>query len=116
MAFLWDEAVSFALTLPGTAMEKFYNDIVPKVRGKAFISRSREPGSFAVLRGNVEAVHMLEEIDPETFWQSDHYKGWPWVLVREANAEPEMIRGLIEAAWEMRASKAQRAERDAAGE
>lgn len=113
MSLSWDQAVAFALSLPGTEMAKFYNDVVPKVRGKAFISRSREEGSFAIACGNLDKVEMLKELDGSVFWQSAHYEGWPWILVREATADPDMAHPLIESAWEMYASKAQRAERDA---
>ncbi|WP_336960030.1 MmcQ/YjbR family DNA-binding protein [Sphingobium aquiterrae] len=110
----WAEAVAFALTLPGTAMEKFYDAVVPKVRGKAFISRSHEPGSFTICCDSAEKVALLQEIDPDTFWQSPHYQGTRWILAREGHGDDEMLRGLIESAWAARASKAQRAERDAA--
>ena len=113
MAFSWEEAVAFALTLPGAAMEKFYSDIVPKVNGKAFLSRSHEAGSFTILRPDPDSIDMLRDLDPDVFWQSPHYQGTKWILVREATAERDMIEGLIETAWAIRASKAQRAERDA---
>jgi hypothetical protein len=110
---MWEQAVAFALTLPGTAMERFYGSMVPKVRGKAFISRSHEPGSFTICCDSVEKIELLKEIDPDSFWQTPHYQGTRWVLVREGRGDTEMLRGLIESAWEARASRAQRAERAA---
>jgi len=113
MAVSWNEVVAFALTLPGTELASFYGDMVPKVRGKAFVSRGREPDSFA-LRVPLDEVEMLKEIDPACFWQTPHYEGWPCVLARFATADRERILALVERAWAARASKAQCAERAAA--
>ena len=110
MAMTWDEAVAFALTLPGAELVSFYGTPTPKVRGKAFVSRSHEPGSFAV-RATLDEVEMLMETDPGCFWQSPHYVGYPMVLVREDVADRERIEALIERAWERCAGKAQLAER-----
>ena len=112
MAFSWEEANAFALTLPGVALSPYYGIPSPKVRGKAFVYRSHEPGSFGIAVP-LDEIGMLKETDPATFWQSPHYEGWPAVLVREAAAEDrERIVALIERAWSARASQAQRAERE----
>ncbi len=110
MAMTWDEAVAFALTLPGAELLSSYGQPAVKVRGKGFLGLSREPGSFGV-RATLDEVEILKESDPACFWQSPHYEGWPAVLVREEAADPERIEALIERAWASRASKAQRAER-----
>ena len=34
---------------------------------------------------------MLKETDPDTFWQTPHYEGWPGVLVRYGSADPERV-------------------------
>ncbi len=112
MAMTWDEAVAFALTLPGAELSTSYGMAGVKVRGKGILGVGREPGSFGV-RATLEEVEMLKETDPATFWQSPHYEGWPTVLVREDAADPERIEALIERAWWARASKAQRAARQA---
>jgi hypothetical protein len=44
----WDDVVTFALSLPDTALASFYGQSAPKVNGKAFVSQGREPGSFHV--------------------------------------------------------------------
>ena len=112
MAYTWEEAKTFALTLPGVELSPHYGTPSPKVRGKAFAYRSHEPGSFGIAVP-LDEIEMLKETDPGTFWQSPHYEGWPAVLVREAAADDRVrIEALIERAWAARASKAQRAERE----
>jgi len=110
MGISWDAVVAFALTLPGVELSPHYGTPAPKVRGKAFAYRSREPGSFAIA-ATLDEVDLLKEMDPATFWQSPHFEGWPAILVREDAADAERIEALIERAWERRASKTQREER-----
>jgi len=110
----WDEAVAFALTLPGAELSTSYGKPSIKVRGRGILGIGREPGSFGV-SAPLDEIEMLKETDPACFWQSPHYEGWAAVLVREAAADPERVERLIERAWFARASKAQRLERAAAG-
>lgn len=112
MAFSWEEAKAFALTLPGVELAPHYGTPSPKVRGKAFAYRSQEAGSFGIA-ASLDEVEMLKETDPATFWQSPHYEGWPAILVREDAADDRgRVAALIERAWAARASKAQRVERE----
>jgi hypothetical protein len=55
--------------------------------GKAFVYAGREEGSFAVA-SPLQEKEVLIETDPDTFWESDHYRGWPAVLVRFGGPEP----------------------------
>lgn len=106
----WDDVVAFALGLPGTERLPFYRHEAVKVRGKAFVSPGRETGSFHVATPHEEKAVLLET-DPDSFWQTPHYEGWPGVLVRYGAADRDCIARVIERAWWDRASKQQRAER-----
>ena len=105
----WDEVVAFALALPETELSTSYGRPAVKVRGKAFAYPGREPGSFAVATPMGEK-ELLMETEPDTFWETPHYRGWPAVLVRYGSASRERIETVIERAWWDRASKAQRAQ------
>jgi len=61
-----------------------------------------------VLSAGLDAVEMLMATDPDCFYQTPHYAGWPAVLVRLAAADPDRIALLVERAWAGRASAAQR--------
>ena len=106
----WDEVVAFALGLPDTELSTSYGKPAVKVRGKAFVYPGREAGSFAIA-SPLEEKELLMETEPETFWETAHYRGWPAVLVRYGSADRERVETAIERAWWDRASKAQRAER-----
>ena len=110
MSMTWDEAVAFALTLPGAELATSYGKPAVKVRGKGIMGVGREAGSFGV-SATLDEVEVLKETDPDCFWQSPHYEGWPAILVREEAADRERVAALIERAWFHRASKTQRAMR-----
>ena len=105
----WDEVVAFALALPEAELSTSYGKPAVKVRGKAFVYPGREEGSFAVASPLDEKM-LLMETEPDTFWESAHYRGWPAVLVRYGSASRERIERVIERAWWDRASKTLRAQ------
>jgi hypothetical protein len=103
----WAEVSAFALSLPDTEMSMSYGRPAVKVHGKAFVFPGREAGSFAV-ESPLDDKEMLMLTDPETFWETPHYSGWPAVLVRFGSPDRERIELVIQRAWWDRASKAQR--------
>jgi|SRR5439155_20029967 len=103
----WQDVVAFALGLPETELATSYGKEAVKVRGKTFLFMGREPGSFGVI-APVPEKELLMETDPDTFWETDHYRGWPGVLVRYGSPERERIEMVIARAWWDKASKAQR--------
>lgn len=104
----WDEVAAFGLSLPDTELSTSYGRPAVKVRGKAFLYPGREQGSFCIA-APLDEKELLMETEPETFWESAHYAGWPAVLVRYGSASRERIENVVVRAWWDRASKAQRA-------
>lgn len=75
-----------------------------KVRGKLF-ARLKEDGETLVLRTDAfERTHLMHE-DPEAFFITDHYREYPWVLVRIGAVSKEQLRALLEGAWRRVAPK-----------
>lgn len=103
----WDEAVAFALGLADTELSTSYGAPAVKVNGKAFLYPGREKGSFAIATP-VPEKELLMETEPEVFWETAHYRGWPAVLVRYGSASRERIEAVITRAWWDRLKKAQR--------
>jgi hypothetical protein len=103
----WEDVVAFASALPETELSTSYGKPSVKLRGRAFLYPGREQGSFAVASPLPEK-EVLIETDPGTFWESDHYRGWPAVLVRYGSPARERIETVIARAWWDRASKTQR--------
>lgn len=102
----WDEVAAFALALPGTEAAPYFGGPAIKVaaNGRAFLSMGREPDSF-VLMIDGDSKLLLLETDPETFWQTPHYEGWPALLVRYASDDPERVATQIERARDQAAAK-----------
>jgi hypothetical protein len=100
----WDKAAAFALGLPGTKLTTGWMDaVVLESNGRAVVFAGREAGtSFAVMI-DLGTVDMLKETEPETYWQSRHYEGYPAVLVRYDSPDPERVRRVIEQAYEQAA-------------
>jgi len=105
----WDSVMAFALALPGCEESTSYGKPAVRVRGKAFVYPGRERGSFAVA-SPLEEKEFLMETDPDTFWETDHYRGWPAVLVRFDSSDRERIEMVVRRAWWDRLSKAQQKE------
>jgi hypothetical protein len=104
----WGDVVAFACTLPGVETGTTYGRPAVKLRGKMLAATTApDPGSF-VLHTALDEKEVLIATDPETFWESDHYRGWPAVLVRYAAPDADRVRTVIARAWWDRASVAQR--------
>ncbi len=91
----YDDIIAFALTLLDTVLENHYGTPSVKTNGRPLVGVGREPGSF-VLRIDLDTVEMLKETDPDTYWQTPHYVGWPGVLVKFDTADPERVFAMIE--------------------
>ena len=103
----WEEVAEFALSLPDTELATSYGKPAVKLRDKAFLFPGRERGSFAVMC-KLDEKELLMETEPETFWETPHYSGWPAVLVRYDSSERDRIELVIRRAWWDRASRDQR--------
>jgi hypothetical protein len=92
----WEEAVAFALALPGADLSTSYGKPAVKVNGRAFLFTGREDKTSFGVAIDLDTVELLKETDPETFWQTPHYEGWPGILVRYGSRDPERVREIIE--------------------
>lgn len=103
----WDEAVAFALTLPGTELGKSYGKPAVKVaaNGRAFLFPGHEAGTSFAVAMDLDTIEILKETDPATFWQSPHYVGWEGVLIRYEGRDEERVRDVIERSREFVAAK-----------
>ncbi len=101
----WDGLVAFALGLADTHVAPFYGKPAVKIvtNDRAFLSGSREPDSF-VLQIDRDTKAMLIETDPDTFWETPHYHGWPGLLVRYDSADPDRVKAMIERARDQAAA------------
>jgi hypothetical protein len=81
----WADVVAMGALLPGVETGTSYGRPALKVRGNAIAVTGKEPDHF-VLMVAVDELDVLIETEPQVFFQTDHYKGWPAVLARYATA------------------------------
>src|SRR5438067_3646753 len=103
----FDEAITFALTLPGTLLSTSYGKPAVKVasNGRAFLYTSHEADTSFGVAIDLDTIEILKATDPESFWQTPHYESWPGVLIRYDSKDEERVREVIERAREWAAAK-----------
>jgi len=101
----WEEAVAYALTLPGAELSTSYGKPAVKVNGRAFLYTGHEQATSFGIAIDLDTIEILKETDPDTFWQSPHYEGWPAVLVRFDSPNPERVCELVRRSRDWTAAK-----------
>lgn len=104
MSLTFAHVRDMALALPGIEESTSYGTPSLKL-GKKMLARLKEDGETLVLRIGFDERDMLMEAEPEAFFTTDHYRGYPSVLVRLAKVHPPTLRRLLEQAWREAASK-----------
>ncbi len=106
----WDHVVAIGLALPGVVLGTSYGKPALLLRGKMLAATTAPDRASFVLHVALIEKEVLIETDPVTFWETDHYRGWPAVLVRYGTAADADARValLLERAWWDRASASQR--------
>ncbi|MGA2740473.1 MAG: MmcQ/YjbR family DNA-binding protein [Bryobacteraceae bacterium] len=94
-------ALSFANVEEGTS----YGTAAFKVRGKLFV-RLREDGDSLVVGTTFEEREEMIAAEPETYYITDHYLKYPWILVRLSRVHADALRDLLGRAWRLAGAKA----------
>ncbi len=101
----WEDVVAIGSRFPGLEPSTSYGTPSLKVRGK-FVCRLRTNPDALVIRvvdmGEREA---LLQGEPEAFFSTPHYDGYPAVLVKLERVDPIELAELIEDAWRLQAPK-----------
>jgi hypothetical protein len=102
-----------ALALPGVEEGPSYGTPGFRVRGK-FLARLWEDGETLVVKCGDNERDFRIQAAPGTFFITDHYRGYPTVLIRLARVRPADLREVLEEAWRRNAPKRLVAEYDGA--
>lgn len=65
-----------------------------KVAGK-LIARLKEDGESLVVGTTLEEREEMIAAEPETYYITDHYLKYPWILVRLSRVSPDALRDLL---------------------
>lgn len=95
----YDDVQRIALAWPGVEASTSYGTPALKVKGK-LLARLKEDGDSLVLRGiDSDERQWLIDDQPEVFYITDHYRGWPMVLARLSKAERAVIERMLLRSW-----------------
>lgn len=100
----FDTVRQLALALPGVEEGTSYGTPAFKVGGK-LLARFHQDGESLVVKVEYAAREVLMGANPKTFYITDHYRCWPWILVRISSVDPDELRGLLDEAWRKSAPK-----------
>jgi hypothetical protein len=90
-----------AAKLPEVEEGKSFGTFAIKVRGK-FLMRVKDPDTL-VFRCLIEEKGLLIEAAPDIYFETDHYKGWPGVLVRLSKIDDRELAHCFQRAWRLQA-------------
>jgi len=99
-----------ALALENVEEGVSYGTPAFRVNGELF-ARQHQDGESLVLRMDFEQREALMAEDPSTYYITDHYLNYEWILVRLSRAQPDALRDLLRGAWRSAASSKQRSSR-----
>ncbi len=98
----FDTVREIARELPGAVEGTSYGTPAFHV-GKSLFVRKHQDDESLVVKIEHHQRSMRIKADPHTFYITDHYLKYPWILVRLATVEVDDLRDLLEDAWRLAA-------------
>ncbi len=95
--------LALKLGLPEVSEGTSYGTPALLVKGKSF-TRLKDPETLVLLLP-LEQKELLLEMAPDIYYETDHYKGWPAVLVRLAAISDAELKQRLAEGWRHRAPK-----------
>jgi hypothetical protein len=102
-AFARVRACAAEASLPDLQAATSYGTPSLKLAGK-FLLRIKDADTL-VLRCDLEEKQLLMEMAPAIYFETDHYKGWPAVLIRLSQIDDAELRHRLTRAWLLVAPK-----------
>jgi hypothetical protein len=94
-----------ALSFPGAVEASSYGQPAFKIGTKFFTRLRREDDSIVWIVDSIDERDALLEMDPKTYFITDHYRNYPSVLVRMSRLTEAMLRKMLERRWRAVAPK-----------
>lgn len=100
-----DDVRRIALSLPETA-EKPYNRLPSfRVRSTLFIRMHELPDTLFMRCTDLDERNELLKAEPGKFFITPHYDGYPGILVRLSQVDPDELTELLTESWRVCAPK-----------
>ena len=94
-----------ALAFPGGSEKPSYGKPAFFIEKKFFTRWRDEENSIVLIVDSIDERDMLIEVDPKTFFITDHYRDYPSVLAYAAKLDAKTLRGMLERRWQKIAPK-----------
>jgi hypothetical protein len=101
----WDDVVAIGLRFPEVEVSTWFGTPSLKVRGKSMCRLRTDPDALVLRVLDLGEREALLQGQPDVFFSTPHYDGYPYVLVRLEAVDPVELAELIEDAWRIRAPK-----------
>ena len=101
----WDDVRKLALALPGAEESTTYRKPAFKVAGRNFAWESPHVSGVLALNCDPGERPLMIQGNPEMFFATPHYDGYPIVLVRLKTADARELAERIEESWLIAAPK-----------
>jgi len=99
-----DDVRRIALSLPETVEQQWYGTPGYKVKGKGFLRlRHEAEGGLVVFVNDLGEKEALLTGDPDKFFTTKHYDGYPAVLVNLPAVDVQELWELIVESWRLKA-------------
>jgi hypothetical protein len=100
----FEQVRKIALALQNVEEGTSYGTAAFKTGGK-LLARLKEDGDSLVVGTTFEEREDMMAADPETYYITDHYLKYPWVLVRMSRVSPDTLRDLLNRALRLASTK-----------
>jgi hypothetical protein len=104
MPLTFKDVRKIALSLEKVEEGTSYGTPAFKVDGK-LLARLREDGESLVVGTTFEEREEMIATEPETYYITDHYLKYPWVLVRLSRVHSDSLRDLLSRALRLASAK-----------
>jgi len=99
----WDDVLELARDLPEIEESTSYGRPALKVRGKFVVALRSDPDAL-VVRCDLDEKPFLLEARPDVLFETPHYHGWGYVLVK-LDATRDDVREFLTDSWLLAAPK-----------
>jgi hypothetical protein len=101
----WEDVVDIGTRLPGVEVGTSFRTPALRVRGKGMCRLRTNPDALVLRVSDLGEREALLQGQPDVFFTTPHYDGYPYVLVRLEAVDPVELGELLEEAWRVFAAK-----------
>lgn len=101
---VFEQFRSIALSLPGMVESITHGTPSFKLKDK-LLARFHQDGKSLALKTDFDTRDFLLQAHPDVYYITDHYKDYPYILVRMSAADMEELKGLVHRTWKSLAPK-----------